>query len=170
MKSRIVKNQKLQQHRKNYFVELKESWLDPAVSLWEIINRIDEFYDVIDAYLQKLENRFIITRKSRKEFLQRSFQLLYEEIYLNAIIAIEGLDLWKEWIEEENNLLDDLKNKLKELEERTLEELRHTMEPVVFTPLKIEHVWFSSKRKDKGSERQEPKKPGRPKQTALQIV
>jgi len=170
MRTRIIKQRKLQQHRKNYFVELKEAWLDPAVSLWEIINRIDEFYDVIDAYLQKLENRFIITRKSRKEFLQKSFKLLYEEIYLNAIIAIEGLDLWREWIEEENNLIVEVKNRLKELEEKTLEELRHTMEPITFSPLKIENVWFSSNRKDKGSKRQEPKKPGRPKQTALQIV
>ena len=143
--------------------------LDPYQAFWNIMNRIDERLREFYQYLMRLNDYWIMEKKSIQKIVNEITMKLYNEIFLDAILAIENLDLSQQ-IEEENNLKEEVKSKLQELEEKTLEELRHTMEPVVFTPLKIEHVWFSSKRKDKGSKRQEPKKPGRPKQTALQIV
>jgi len=130
------------------------------------MNRIDEFYNVIDNYLHKLEDRYIITKKSRKEFLKNSFDMLYEEIYLNAIITIEGLDMWKEYIENETNLIKETRNKLKEIQDKIWKDLQHT-----FTPLIIQNVWFSSCWKNQSSKRpQHKKKPGRPKQTTKTAI
>lgn len=149
-------------YSKNHFIGLQEHWLKPEQSLWDIMNRIDEFYNVIDNYLNKLEDRYIISKKSRKEFLKNSFDMLYEEIYLNAIIAIEGLDMWKKYIDDEINIIKETKYKLTEIQNKIWKDLQHT-----FTPLLIQNVWFSSNRKNQSSKRlQYKKKSGRPKQIA----
>ena len=146
-------------YSKNYFIELKEHWLSPEQTLWNIMNRIDEFYNVIDNYLHRLEDRYIISKKSRKEFLNKSFKMLYDEIYLNAIIAIEWLDMWKDYIDDETNILKETKYKLTEIKKQIWKDLQHT-----FTPLIIQNVWFSSSWKNKKAKRlQHKKKSGRPK-------
>ncbi len=149
-------------YSKNYFIELKEHWLSPEQTLWNIMNRIDEFYNVIDNYLHRLEDRYIISKKSRKEFLNKSFKMLYDEIYLNAIIAIEWLDMWKDYIDDETNILKETKYKLTEIKKQIWKDLQHT-----FTPLIIQNVWFSSSWKNKKAKRlQHKKKSGRPKLVA----
>ena len=145
----------------NYFLARIDYGLDPYQAFWNVMNRIDERLNEFHQYLLRLNDYGIIEKKSIYKIVNDISQKLYKEIFLDAILAIEKLDLSKE-LEEENMLKEEVKSKLQEIEEETLEELRHTMEPITFSPLQIIHVWYKDKTKSKSTKGLQ-KKPGRPK-------
>ena len=153
----------------NYFLARIDYGLDPYQAFWNVMNRIDERLNEFHQYLLRLNDYGIIEKKSIYKIINEISKKLYNEIFLDAILAIEKIDLSKQY-EEETKLKEEVKNKLQGIEEETLEELRHTMEPITFSPLKIEYVWHSTyQAKNKGAKRLQ-KKPGRPKSSAKAIV
>jgi len=107
----------------------------------------------------------IIDKKDKKDFINQLTDWLYEKILLNAIVEIEDLNLWEDYLQDYFKTINQTKNKLQKLQRTTEKELYDNLKPqIVFPTPPLYHLWHKNNGKNKKTKRLEPKrKPGRPK-------